>query len=150
MDAEKSLSEESAPPLVVRAHSSGWTLPAGPSYVVGRDPDCDIVIADRRVSWRHAVLRLEDGRWVLADNGSTNGIYAGGRRVDRVEIDDDCAVRLSHPADGPVLSCTVTSVTTLRIGRAPDNDPCSPTRASPVIMPNCAAGRAGTASWTWT
>ncbi len=122
MDAEKSLSEESAPPLVVRAHSSGWTLPAGPSYVVGRDPDCDIVIADRRVSWRHAVLRLEDGRWVLADNGSTNGIYAGGRRVDRVEIDDDCAVRLSHPADGPVLSCTVTSVTTLRIGRAPDND----------------------------
>src|SRR5579875_2646400 len=72
--------------------------------------------------WRQAVLRLEDGRWVLADNGSTNGIYAGGRRVDRVEIDDDCAVRLSHPADGPVLSCTVTSVTTLRIGRAPDND----------------------------
>ena len=107
------------------------------------------MITDARVSWRHAVLRLEEGRWVLADRASTNGTYAGGQRVDRIEIDGECQVRLGHPADGPTLSCSVTGAappgepglrpwaisraggpdsgrspptTTLRIGRAPDND----------------------------
>jgi cytochrome P450 / NADPH-cytochrome P450 reductase len=123
MDDEKSLTGESAPPLQVQIQGSGWSLPAGPSYLVGRDPGCDIVVADGRVSWRHAVLRLEDGRWVLADNGSTNGIYAGDRRVSRVEINGQAVIRLSHPYNGPALSCTVTpAATTVRIGRAPDND----------------------------
>jgi pSer/pThr/pTyr-binding forkhead associated (FHA) protein len=44
---------------------------------------------------------------VLADNGSTNGTYAGDQRVDRIEINGECQVRLGHPADGPVLVCTV-------------------------------------------
>ena len=123
MDDEKSLTGESAPPLLVRIQGSGWSLPAGPAYLIGRDPGCDIVVADGRVSWRHAVLRLEAGRWVLADNGSTNGIYAGDQRVSRIEINSQAVIRLSHPHNGPALSCTVTSaVTTLRIGRAPDND----------------------------
>jgi len=107
VDNGKSLSEGSAPPLVVRSGESDWSLPAGPSYLVGRDPECDIVVDDARVSWRHAVLRVEDGRWVLADNGSTNGTYAEGQRADRIEIRRECLVRLGHPADGPALGCTV-------------------------------------------
>jgi hypothetical protein len=78
MEAEKSPPAGSAPPVVVRIQGSDRSLPAGPSYLIGRDPDCDIVIADGRVSWRHAVLGVEQGRWVLADNGSTNGTYARG------------------------------------------------------------------------
>jgi hypothetical protein len=37
MDAEKYLPGESAPPLVVRIQGSSWSLPAGPSYLVGRE-----------------------------------------------------------------------------------------------------------------
>lgn len=114
-----------APPIVVRVQGSERTLPAGPSYLVGRDPECEIVVTDARVSWRHAVLRLEDGRWILADNASTNGTYAAGKRVDRVEISGECLVRLGHPADGLVLSCGVSLAAparSLRLGRAPDND----------------------------
>jgi pSer/pThr/pTyr-binding forkhead associated (FHA) protein len=134
---------------MVRAGRSDRSLPPGPSYLIGRDPACDIVVPDARVSWQHAVLRLEDGRWVLADNGSTNGTFVRDRRVDQVEIEGECLVRLGHPADGPVLSCTVSAATpavpdvvptepspplrepgpvpspqdqTVRIGRAPDND----------------------------
>ena len=77
------------------------------------------MITDARVSWRHAVLRLEHGRWVLADNGSTNGMYAGDRRVDRIEITAECLVRLGHPADGPVLSCTVSAAGPGAPGRPP-------------------------------
>jgi cytochrome P450/NADPH-cytochrome P450 reductase len=119
----------SASPLVVRTEGSERILPAGRSYLIGRDPQCDIVVNDARVSSNHAALRLEDARWVLADNGSTNGTYAGNRRVDRIEINGECLVRLSDPADGPVLSCTVSGAassglpaTTQRIGREPDND----------------------------
>ncbi|HEY6428021.1 MAG TPA: cytochrome P450, partial [Acidimicrobiales bacterium] len=83
------------------------SLPAGASYLAGRDPQCDLVIPDPRVSWHHAMLSHQDGRWVLADNGSTNGTYAGDRRVDRIEINGECVVRLADPVDGPVLSCTV-------------------------------------------
>jgi cytochrome P450 / NADPH-cytochrome P450 reductase len=99
------------PPLVVQSQGSDRSLPAGPSYLAGRDPQCDLVIPDARVSWHHAVLRLEDGRWVLADNGSTNGTYDGNRRVDRIEINGKGLVRLADPVDGPVLSCTVSGAT---------------------------------------
>lgn len=107
VDTEESLSGGSALPLVVRTGGSERSLPAGPSYLIGRDPKCDIVITDGRVSWRHAVLRLENGRWLLVDRASTNGTYAAGHRVDRIEIDGECLVRLGHPADGPTLSCFV-------------------------------------------
>jgi ABC transport system ATP-binding/permease protein len=139
----------SVPPIAVRALGSEISLPAGRSYLIGRDPACDIVIADSRVSWRHAMLGLEHGRWVLADDGSTNGTYAGDRRVDRIEIDGECLIRLGDPADGPVLSCAVSgadpgqaggapptvwppSATVLRIGRAADNDVVVPDPCLPV------------------
>jgi Inner membrane component of T3SS, cytoplasmic domain/Cytochrome P450 len=128
-----SVTGESGPPLLVRIQGSEWSLPAGRSYLVGRDPGCDIVVADGRVSWRHAVLRLEEGRWVLADNGSTNGVYAGDHRVSRVEISGQALIRLSHPYNGPALNCTVTpAVSTLRTGRAPDHDIVVPAVAEPA------------------
>jgi cytochrome P450/NADPH-cytochrome P450 reductase len=107
MGTDKSLVGGAVPPLVVRSPESDRSLPAGPSYRIGRDPESDIVITDARVSWQHAVLMLENGSWVLADMGSTNGTYAGDRRVDRIEISGECLVRLGHPADGPLLSCTI-------------------------------------------
>ena len=65
------------------------------------------MVTDERVSWRHAVLRLEEstGGWVLEDSGSTNGTFVGTRRVERVEISADCVVRLGNPDDGPLLRC---------------------------------------------
>ena len=96
-----------APSLMVWTQGSARSLTAGPSYVVGRDPQGDIVIPDARVSWRHAALRLENDRWVLMDSGSTNGTYAEGRRVNRIEIKRESLVRLSDPVSGPVLSCTL-------------------------------------------
>lgn len=111
MTAEDALSRDAsaaAPPLVVRAQGSGRTLPAGPAYSIGRDPAADIVVDEPLVSWRHAVLMAAEGRWLLEDANSTNGTFAAGQRVRRVEITDSCQVRLGHPEAGPVLSCSVT------------------------------------------
>jgi cytochrome P450 / NADPH-cytochrome P450 reductase len=138
-----SLSGGSGPPLVVRTQGSERSLQAGPSYLVGRDPECDVVFADARVSWQHAVLRLEDGRWVLADNGSTNGIYAGDQRVDRIEISGTCLVRLGHPADGPVLSCTVSGAGQGAPGRPATSVVVSPAGGDRAAAPTGMAALSG-------
>ena len=78
VDAERPPSGASAPRLVVWFGGSERTLPPGPSYLVGRDPAGNLVTSDARVSWHHAVLRIEGSRWVLSDSGSTNGVAAMG------------------------------------------------------------------------
>src|SRR5689334_17798990 len=105
MGTEKPLSA-SAPPLAVRAQGSDRTLPAGPSYTIGRDPKSDIVVDEDRVSWQHAVLKLDRGSWVLEDTGSTNGTFVGSQKVQKIILDGETTVRLGHPADGPELTCS--------------------------------------------
>src|SRR5215472_12702812 len=107
MGTEPPLSESAAtPPLAVRAQGSDRTLPAGPSYTIGRDPQSDIVINEDRVSWQHAVLKHDGGSWVLEDTGSTNGTYVGSSRVTQVTLDGETTIRLGHPVDGPVMTCS--------------------------------------------
>lgn len=48
---------------------------------IGRNQDCDLVLPDGNVSGRHAQLNLADGKFILADLKSTNGIYVNGRQV---------------------------------------------------------------------
>jgi ABC-type multidrug transport system ATPase subunit/pSer/pThr/pTyr-binding forkhead associated (FHA) protein len=93
-------------PLHVRADGSDRMLQAGPSYRIGRDPESDIVIADSRVSWHHAVLRQGHDYWLLEDSGSTNGTFVGRDRVRQIPITGDCEIRLGHPEDGPTVSCS--------------------------------------------
>lgn len=59
-------------------------LPLGGAgtFVIGRAPDCDIVVDDPSVSARHARLRLVDHqRAKLTDLHSTNGTYVDDDRV---------------------------------------------------------------------
>src|SRR5262249_14493146 len=105
MGTEKAL-PASAPPLAVRTQGSDRTLPAGPSYTIGRDPKADIVVDEDRVSWQHAVLKLDSGSWVLEDTGSTNGTYVGSQKVNRITVDGETTVRLAHPAEGRDLTCS--------------------------------------------
>jgi hypothetical protein len=49
--------------------------------VIGRLPECDIVLADSNVSRRHAELRRNGDTVVLTDLGSTNGTRVNGAPV---------------------------------------------------------------------
>src|SRR5215467_12154631 len=106
MGTQQPISASSAPPLAVRAQGSDRTLPVGPSYTIGRDPESDIVVNEDRVSWQHAVLKHDGGSWVLEDTGSTNGTYVGSARVTRVTLDGETTIRLGHPVDGPAMTCS--------------------------------------------
>jgi ABC-type multidrug transport system ATPase subunit/pSer/pThr/pTyr-binding forkhead associated (FHA) protein len=51
------------------------------SFVLGRDPACDVALEGSLVSWRHArVERTADGHAVV-DLNSTNGTFVNGQRV---------------------------------------------------------------------
>jgi hypothetical protein len=52
-------------------------------FVIGREPDCDLVLDDPRASRRHAQLEVQpDGRVVLRDLGSSNGTFVDDTRVE--------------------------------------------------------------------
>ncbi len=50
---------------------------------VGREFDCDVVIADRAISRRHAELVWEGDRLMLVPVSETNGTLVNGRVIDR-------------------------------------------------------------------
>lgn len=57
--------------------------------VIGRDPDCDIVLDDERVSRQHARLAFAEGAWRLADLDSKNGTSLQGRPLSEAALGQD-------------------------------------------------------------
>jgi len=53
---------------------------------IGRHPDSDIFLDDVTVSRRHAIVSQRDGMMVVEDNGSLNGTYVNGDRVEEREL----------------------------------------------------------------
>jgi len=56
---------------------------------IGRDPQNEVTLDDRRVSRRHAEIRLRLGRYTLYDLQSTNGTLVNGRRIAEVVLSDE-------------------------------------------------------------
>lgn len=65
-----------------------WALRQG-KQVLGRGPDCDLVLDDRSVSARHLELTLQEGAVEVRDLGSTNGTLLDGRRLEQFCVQPD-------------------------------------------------------------
>ncbi|HEX8067316.1 MAG TPA: DUF3662 and FHA domain-containing protein [Thermoleophilaceae bacterium] len=74
------------------------TVLSGSRVLIGRSRDCDVTLDDPNVSRRHAEMRNEDGRWVVTDLGSTNGIKVNGGRVEQAVLEpgDEIALGLAR------------------------------------------------------
>ncbi len=57
-----------------------WPLERS-QITIGRSPDCDIVLDDRQVSRHHALIRWENGQYIVQDLGSKNGTHVNGREL---------------------------------------------------------------------
>jgi ATP-binding cassette subfamily C protein len=54
---------------------------------IGRAEDCDLVVPDTNMSRRHAqIAPLPDGRFMLRDNESANGVFVDGERVSEAVL----------------------------------------------------------------
>jgi len=56
--------------------------------VLGRGPDCEVVIPGPLCSRRHARITCEDGTYAIEDLGSSNGMLVNGQRQQRAELRD--------------------------------------------------------------
>jgi Inner membrane component of T3SS, cytoplasmic domain len=61
-------------------------LPLDRPLRIGRDPGCDVVLADPTVSRRHAVVSVSSGQPLVDAGSSTNGIQLDRGRADRVAL----------------------------------------------------------------
>ena len=60
----------------------GTTIPLKESGVLlGRNPECTLVLDDEYASGRHARVYADGGGWFVEDLGSTNGTYLAGARL---------------------------------------------------------------------
>jgi|GEM_PF-2321772 pSer/pThr/pTyr-binding forkhead associated (FHA) protein len=55
----------------------------------GRKETNDILIQDKTVSLHHFKIVLENGKYFIEDENSTNGTFLNGKRITRAEIKDN-------------------------------------------------------------
>ena len=163
LDAEPGDGRADVPPLVVRGPGGTVTLSPGPVYLIGRDPDADVVVDAPMVSWQHAQLLVTAGQWLIQDAGSTNGTFSGGLRVRRMRITGTVEFRLGNPEDGPLLVLLgPRRRPAAPAGAARPRPPTRPPRCGPAIRrgtgsqrgsPGSSTGRcasAGPTTTTWS
>jgi ActR/RegA family two-component response regulator len=61
-------------------------LEEGKSLTIGSGPAADLRVIDRSVSAVHCALVVENGRLVVRDLASKNGVFVGGAKIDRAEL----------------------------------------------------------------
>lgn len=68
---------------VTAGQLSGTTMPLRPAgTLIGRSPECALVLDDDYVSGRHArIFQADDGTWQVEDLRSTNGTFLGATRL---------------------------------------------------------------------
>jgi pSer/pThr/pTyr-binding forkhead associated (FHA) protein len=69
-------SPENEPPV-------GSTIALGPINSIGRNVNNTIYVEDEFASTNHAMLTFRGRSWFIDDQGSTNGTYVNGHRIDR-------------------------------------------------------------------
>jgi pSer/pThr/pTyr-binding forkhead associated (FHA) protein len=68
--------------LVTQGSLTGTSLPLRESgTLIGRNPECALVLDDDFASGRHARIFQRDGAWFVEDLGSTNGTFLGTERL---------------------------------------------------------------------
>jgi hypothetical protein len=68
--------------VVTEGSLQGTTLALGQAPIlIGRAPECTLVLEDDYASNRHARLFVQGGSWFVEDLGSTNGTFIGRSRV---------------------------------------------------------------------
>jgi hypothetical protein len=88
-----SLEREGQPPVQV----------LGDRFVIGRGPQCDLIIDSPRVSREHAALVRHGASYHLEDLASSNGTFVGDERITRQALESGDVVRLGNEVMQVVL-----------------------------------------------
>jgi len=65
--------------------------------IIGRNPDCDLVLEPMSISRRHASIVQRNGDYLLEDIGSTQGTYVNGQKLTQgVILENGCTIRIGQ------------------------------------------------------
>ncbi|MGH7753496.1 MAG: sigma 54-interacting transcriptional regulator [Gemmatimonadales bacterium] len=117
--------------VVTGGRDAGLELPFnGPTLIVGRAPDSDLVLGDETVSWRHLSLERAPEGIRVRDLASRNGTFLDGRRIESAITGAGSSIRtgrthlrLAGPAaavsrEAPAADSSGTGLAEL-VGRSP-------------------------------
>lgn len=83
--------------VITRGPGAGSTfLVDRPEVRIGRHPEADILLDDVTVSRRHALVTSTADSVVLTDQGSLNGSYVAGERVDSHTLADGDDIQIGR------------------------------------------------------
>ena len=110
-----------------------------PLIIVGRNAAaCHIVFNQKdwpMVSRQHAEFRLQNGRWIVADSGSTHGTFLNGQPLNTpTEVGKDSRIQFGR--NGPVLVVTGIGQEVGAEATLVSKRPASPASSSPSIQPD--------------
>ncbi|MBW1807264.1 MAG: FHA domain-containing protein [Deltaproteobacteria bacterium] len=108
-----SVVEDEAPPdvpmlLVETAEGTSDVEVADEIFVLGRAPDCHVVLPDQLVSRNHAAIEHREDGWYLVDQNSGNGTFLNDERISESLLYDgdliqigDAAITFTAPGSEP-------------------------------------------------
>jgi len=64
--------------------------------LLGRHPDCDIIILDKGVSRRHTRIFRQGNQLIISDENSTNGTFLNDQRINEIAVSEDGILRLDE------------------------------------------------------
>jgi len=82
--------------VVISGTEMGVRRAVDKSMVVGRDPDCELVLTDALVSSRHAMIEDRGDGWALVDLGSTNGTSVNGEKGTEFALSRNDKIVFGH------------------------------------------------------
>ena len=119
-------------------------------YILGRHPDCDIVLDVGAISRQHAQIERRDGQFVVEDLQSRNGTFVNGEAIqgphvlkegDRLKI---CDLSFTFYIDAPTgKTVTAGNLATLMGGGVLVDDTDNITRSSIMSKLDITSGSAG-------
>ena len=83
---------------IIEGPMRGGSVPLTASGVlIGRNPECTLVLSDDFASGRHARIYPDGDGWLIDDLGSTNGTFVGGERIGQgVPLGEGARVRIGQ------------------------------------------------------
>ena len=72
--------------VVVAGLGIGRAFPVKERTRIGRDPEGDVVLPARTISWRHLIVSHREGKVIAEDLGSRNGTFVGLDKVKRRKL----------------------------------------------------------------
>ncbi len=112
--------------------------------VLGRDPACDVVVADGSVSRRHARIERRGPGFAVVDQGSANGTFLDSQRVAESELKAGQELRLGAVAfkveleGAEDLQATIAAAPAATLLQAAPIAPPRPTAPPPTPAPAAA------------